>query len=147
MIKNRLTAIAMVNIEVNQCDALDLIMLQGMTNTYRDIIEKTKAHGFINRGVVTRRPDITKCNTILALHHQIGGQHRCACGAARSLQAVCVHQGVGVDSLIALAGRKRKHPIQMRFTMHPSKCFHTDERRIKGLHDIKQALRQKHIVY
>ena len=63
-----------MNIEVNQCDALNLIMLQGMTNTYRNIIEKTKPHGFINRGVVTRRPNITKCNAMLALHHQIGGQ-------------------------------------------------------------------------
>ena len=60
LLKDRLGAIAVMNIEIQYCNPLDTLRRKGMPGSYRHMIEQAESHCATTFRVVARRPDNAK---------------------------------------------------------------------------------------
>src|SRR5690625_6777805 len=73
-------AVAMMNVEINHGDALDLVYRSSVRSAHRDIIEQTKAHGFIYLGMVAGRPHSAKYS-LCSIGHDCVDRHAQSAGS------------------------------------------------------------------
>ena len=95
--QNVFGAVAVVHIKVNHRHAFEVMAIQRVLHAHGHVVEKTKAHGLVARGMVTRRAHGTKSIFQLARNHRIGRRQRRACRAQRSLEGVAVDGGIGIE--------------------------------------------------
>jgi hypothetical protein len=58
--ENLLRAIAMMDIEIDDGDALGAMFCAGVMSRNRDVVEQTEAHGCVAFGMVTGRTHLTE---------------------------------------------------------------------------------------
>src|SRR4051794_22806043 len=69
VVKNTLSAVAVVNIPVDDRDVFDLLILVlSVAGGDGDIVEQAKAHGVLRRSMMPRRPDRDERIGGLAVH-------------------------------------------------------------------------------
>ena len=100
-----LSAVAVMNVEVEYCDPLHSVLRQCMSRPGRNVAEQAKAHGAVALGMVPRRTCTTEGVVQFTADDTIGGIQHGANRRERRLQRVRVHCGVAIEMSQA-AGRR-----------------------------------------
>lgn len=81
--KNLLRAVAVIQIEVENGDALHVMRRKRMCGPDGDVIEKTETHCRSSLGMMARRPNAAERNCDATIEHDIRCPHGCAGGVRR----------------------------------------------------------------
>jgi hypothetical protein len=92
-----LGAVAVVDVEVDDGDALQAVLGHGVGGADGDVVEEAEAHGPVALGMVARRAHGAEGGVVLVAHDQIDAQAGGAGGAQGGVQGAAVHGGVAVD--------------------------------------------------
>jgi hypothetical protein len=83
VVEGGLCAVAVVDIEVDDGDALEAAPAHGMTGGDGDVVEEAEAHSPVRHRVVSRRPHQAEGAVDIAVEHGVGGGESAA-GRAQS---------------------------------------------------------------
>ena len=92
-----LGTIAVMHIEIRNCDAPQAMGCHRMRRADRDIVENTKSHRTGAFCMMAGRADVAKSILDFFIHHQVHSQHHGARRPKRGLVTVRIHCGVGID--------------------------------------------------
>ena len=140
-----LTAIAVMNIEIDQGNALHAELVEGMADADRHVVEKAKAHRAAALGMVTGWAHIAEGTPEFALPDQFSGQHRGTGRMHRGIDRLRIHRGIGVELPIACLGRQGDQLLDIAAVMSADKLLDGGRRRLEAFHDIEQTPHQQPI--
>ncbi len=116
-LEDRLGAVAVVDVEIHDGDALQPMPVARVGGGHGDVVEQAKAHRHLCGGVVARWPDRAEGGAGLVLHHRI---HRGDAGTCRA-QGSCAggghHACVHVQLTVAVEGGFQ-HRIHLLALVH-----------------------------
>ena len=122
-----LGAVAVVYIEIDDCDTLETMDLQRMERADRHVVEQAEAHRTRMLCMVARRTDCAERIVHLATGDQVGRAHRRAGSVPDRVERMRVHRGIGID-LAQPGGRRRAFQgidharIMGAFDLFPGGC-------------------------
>ena len=140
-----LTAIAVMNIEIDQGNALHAELVEGMAYADCHVVEKAKAHCATAFGMVTGWAHIAEGTPESALPDQFSSQHRSAGRMHRGIDRLRIHRGIGVELPIACLGGQGDQLFDIAAVMGADKLLDGGRRRLEAFHDIEQTPHQQPI--
>jgi hypothetical protein len=102
--KNILGAVAVVNVKIDNGDALEPVLAQGMGGTDGDIIKDAKSHCAIALGVMPGRANAAKGGIYVSRHHQIYAVYNCTGRTQCRVHGMRIHGGVAIEPYASLLG-------------------------------------------
>jgi hypothetical protein len=114
-----LGAVAVVDVEVDDGDALGAIVGPGIVGRDGGGVEQAEAHGAVALGMVTGRAHGAKHIIELTAHHRIDPAGAGAHAAIGRLEALGVHPGIGIERFTALLGGGRLDHLDIALLMRP----------------------------
>ena len=91
-----LSAVAVMHVEINDCDPLKTVTFQSVLGGNRDISEEAKSHRRFTLGMVPGWACRDKGVTVRSLKHEIDGANRTANGAIGSGERTGGHMRIGI---------------------------------------------------
>ena len=116
-------AVAVMNIEIENRNALQSMFFKCVGHANRHVIEEAESHGPIVTGVVTGRPDIAEYVPGAPGEYQVSTQYRgagCVMGCAQRFRA---HSGIWINIHQAVLWHHAFEPVEVAWTMNPQQLF------------------------
>src|SRR5579872_1882904 len=127
--ENVLRAVAVMDVEINNGDALGAMDGARVARRDRSVVEEAEAHRRLGLGVMARRAHRDESVGAAPAHHRVDGARRSARGATRRLERSWRHRRVGVEATQALLRRGALDRGEIRLGMDAQQRLAADQRR------------------
>ena len=118
--KNVLGAVAVMDVEIHDCDALGAVRFLRVPRGDGGVVEEAEAHRGRDLGVMSGRAGRDEGVASLAAHHLVDREDRAARGAKRGLERARRHGGVLVERRATVFWRSRSDRVDVLLRMDAS---------------------------
>src|SRR5215469_12625422 len=142
-LERRLSAIAVMDVEIDDGDPLEPMRLASPERADRDVIEKAKAHRAVGFGMVPRRTYRTESIVRLVRDHRIYCSDHCAGGAQGGQTRGWRQDSVGIDADMTRFGDRAHQALDVRARMNSQKILKRGLERLASLQSIEFRISQR----
>ena len=113
-----LGAVAVVDVEIEDRDALEAVRLDGVHGADRHVVEDAEAHGAIGRGVMPGRAHGAEGAAHFRRHHHVGRGDHGTRRVQRRRKRLGVHRRVGIEVCVATLRRGLEDELHVVVPVH-----------------------------
>jgi len=146
VLEDVLAPVAVVDVEVDEGDALQAVEVGGVPDPDGDVVEEAESHRGGALGVVARRTHAAERRRRLAGEHQVGRQHDGARRAQGGDGGERVHVRVRVHVDVAFQRRRAERLLHMLGRVGPRELRLRRQRRLVHAHVVEQAAKEQPVM-